>query len=263
MKKIGVIFRKKEKPEAAELGFEIREWLRNKGQRVFTRLTTPILEKKLDFVITLGGDGLVLGVADRVAKFGTPLFRVNFGRRGYLCDIKPDEVFENLEKVLEGEFKIETRTRIKAEVFHEKEKILTTDALNEILLGGINRVVFLELKVSDGKKKLTVNVTGDGVIFSTETGSTAYNINAGGPLLLTNAFSVVASNAYFESEFFLPNTRTFVTSTRASFKLKSLDPRKSNLPFLVADGQRDYKLKNGDRIEIRKSPLETFFIKTK
>jgi NAD+ kinase len=263
MEKIGLIFKEKEKPEAAKMGLEIKEWLEKRGYRVFTRLTTSVLEKGLSFVITLGGDGLVLGVANKVAKLNTPLLRINFGRKGYLCDINPNEALEKLEKVLKGEFWVEARTRIQAEIFQENARILKIDALNEILIGGINRVIFLEFQVSDEGKNFTTKITGDGSIFSTKTGSTAYNINAGGPVLLTDVFSVVASNAYFESEFLLPNTKAFVASTRALFKLRSLDSRKSNLPYLVADGQRDHRLRNGEVVEIKKSPLKTFFMKVK
>jgi len=258
MEKVGIVFDKR-KPESERLGIGIKQWLKTKGYKVFLKLTDRVLEKGLTFVITLGGDGLVLHTADKVAEFQIPLFRVNFGQRGYLCDVRPNEVFEKLN----GDFEIEKRTRIQARVFQGEEIVKEVSALNEIVIGGSNRMISIEMEVRDKEKSFRAKIKGDGVIFSTQTGSTAYNINAGGPVLLTDMLSVVANNALFESAFLLPNTKALVTSTKAVFKVKSLDPRRFHLPYLVADGQRDYKLNDGDLVVIKESALKTLFIKVR
>src|SRR4030042_5476646 len=116
MKKIGIVFGKR-KPEAKRLGLEIAEWLQKRGHKTFLRLTKDVLEEGFDFIVTLGGDGLVLGTANKVAKLETPLFRVNFGRKGYLCDINPNDVFEKLGKMLREDYQIESRVRIRAKIF--------------------------------------------------------------------------------------------------------------------------------------------------
>ena len=85
-------------------------------------------------------------------------------------------------------------------------------------------------------------------MFATKTGSTGYNINAGGPALVTDAFSIVASNAYFNSDFLIPNVKSFITSVEAVFQVRILNTFKENLPFLAADGQRDRGLKEGDTL---------------
>lgn len=261
MKKIGIIFNEERKPEARKPSVEIAKWLKEKGCEKYINPGESILGKGLDLVVVVGGDGTILRVADKIARFSIPLIGVNFGHRGYLCDIVENEIFKKLEKMLQGNFEIEEKTRIQAEVFNKKKIIREIDGLNEILIGGISRTVFLEIKATDKDRSFKATVTGDGVLFATKTGSTGYNINAGGPVLITDAFSVVASNAYFSSDFLIPNMRSFVTSVEAVFQVKILNTFKENLPFLAADGQRNYRLKGGDIVRIKKSKYKTLFMK--
>ena len=263
MKKVGIIFNKERKPEAKKPSLEIAEWLEENGCKAYVNPDESILGERLDFVVAVGGDGTILRVADKIARFSIPLIGVNFGHRGYLCKIGENEIFKKLEKILQGNFEIEEKTRIQAEVFNKKKIIREIDGLNEILIGGISRTVFLEIEVTDKDKLFKATVTGDGVLFATKTGSTGYNINAGGPALVTDVFSVVASNAYFSSDFLIPNMRSFVTSVEAVFQVRILNTFKENLPFLAADGQRDYRLKKGDIVRIKKSKHKTLFVKVK
>lgn len=261
MKNIGIIFNQKRKPEAKKPALEIAKWIKGKEHKVYVNPSDSILAKGLDFVIVIGGDGTILRTADQIAKFSIPLIGINLGHRGYLCDIGESEVFEKLEKILQGKYKTEERARIYAEVKNKEKIIREVDGLNEILIGGISRTVFLEIETKDKNKLFTAAIAGDGVLFATKTGSTGYNINAGGSVLFADLFSVVANNAYFESELLIPNIKSFVTSTDAVFKIKILNNFKENLPFLAADGQRDYRLKKGDAIEIKKSRYKTIFLK--
>ncbi len=261
MKKIGVIFNEKRKPEAKKPAGEIAGWIKEKKCQAYVNPSDAVLTKGLDFILVIGGDGTILRTADRIAKFSIPLIGVNFGHRGYLCDIEENEIFEKLEKILQGKYKTEERTRIRAEVENKEKIIREIDGLNEILIGGISRTVFLKLEMTDHNKYFTANITGDGVLLATKTGSTGYNINAGGSILFADLFSVVANNAYFESEVMVPNVKSFVTSTNAVFKIKILNDFKENLPFLAADGQRSYRLKKGDSVKIKKSKYKTIFLK--
>ena len=259
--KIGIVYDHK-KPEAEKLAREVIVWLRERDSEVYVKLDAGIM-RGLDFVVTFGGDGLVLHTANKVALYGIPLLRVNFGYLGYLTNIEAWEMFDMLEKVLSKDFFLDERTRIEAEVFHGGQSIRRIDALNEMVIGGINRIVSLKMDVLIDGGNFFAEVRGDGAIFSTKTGSTAYNINAGGPVLFIDAISVVANNAYFKSNFLLPNTKAFVTSVEAGFRIEVINQNKLNLPYLVADGQRNYRLKAGDYILIKKSPAKTFFMETK
>ncbi len=261
MKKIGIIFNEKRKPEAKKPALEIAEWIKSKKCQACINPSDSVLAKGLSFVLVIGGDGTILRTADRIAKFSIPLIGVNFGHRGYLCDIEKSEIYEKLGKMLQRKYKMEERTRICAEVENKEKTIKEIDGLNEILIGGISRTVFLELEARDKNKIFKANITGDGVLFATKTGSTGYNINAGGSILFADLFSVVANNAYFESKSLVPNVKSFVTSTGAVFQIKILNDFKENLPFLAADGQRSYRLKKGDSVKIKKSKYKTIFLK--
>lgn len=259
--RVGITFNQQRKPETKKPAMEIAGWLKDNGCKAYVNPTKKVLETGLDFIIVLGGDGMILHAADKVADFAIPLIGVNFGHKGYLCDVEYNEVFEKLKKVLNGDFGTKRRTRVQAEVFRENKRTRTISGLNEILIGGINRTVFLEIRVIGKNKEFEAEVIGDGILISTQIGSTAYNINAGGAVLLTDAFSVVANNGLFKSDFLLPNTKSFVTSVEAVFEVRILNPHKQNLPYIVADGQRNYRFKNGDFVVIKRSEKETLFVR--
>ncbi len=261
MKKVGVIFNEKRKPEAKKPAGEIAGWIKEKKCQAYVNPSDAVLAKGLDFMLVIGGDGTILRTADRIAEFSIPLIGVNFGHRGYLCDIEESEIYSKLEKILQGKYKMEERTRICAEVINKEKIIKEIDGLNEILIGGISRTVFLEMEMADKNRFLKAAIAGDGVLLATKTGSTGYNVNVGGPILFADLFSVVANNAYFESKALVPNVKSFVASTDAVFKIKILNDFKENLPFLAADGQRSYRLKKGDSVQIKKSKYKTIFLK--
>jgi len=241
------------KPEAKDIAKEIKNYFIQKGNyQIFDKLSQIILKKGLNWIMVLGGDGAMLHVANEVAPYNIPLIGVNLGHRGYLCQIKRDSLIKDLGSLDSGNFSIGSYTRIRARITRQDKIIKEIDALNEIFIGGINRAVWLELKIDQGRSRKTAKIIGDGIIFSTQIGSTAYNTYAGGPLLLTDAFSVVACNAWFESDYFLPNTRAFVIPTNARFQVKSLRGGQ-HLPYVIADGQRDYRLQKGDKVIVTRS----------
>jgi len=219
--------------------------------------------KGIDAVIVYGGDGLLLHTANRIAKFEIPIIGVNYGRVGYLCKIEPITsdshlmaIYDIVDDIDDNKLMIDNRTRISAEINGK----YVTDALNEISIGGINRTVYLRI-TNKYINELNLKAIGDGIIFSTRTGSTAYNINAGGSVLLDeNVFSVVANNSIFQSDKLPVNTKSLITSSETTFNINLMNKNKENVPFLVADGQRTIKLDRDDIITIRKSKYSTKFI---
>jgi len=179
--KIGIVY-DREKPEAKKLALEVKDWLKKRKHQVFLRLGNSVLED-LNLVITFGGDGLILHTANKVAAYKTPLLRVNFGYVGFLANVKPAEIFEKLSAMLdEDNYIIAKRTRIEVLVKDEEGNLLVRkDALKDIVAERINTQAIACEVVINGESN---EYRGDGIIFATRTGSTAYVESAGGPTLI-------------------------------------------------------------------------------
>lgn len=137
-----------------------------------------LLTKKTDFVIAMGGDGTLLRAARYIRDNEIPLIGINLGSLGFLTEIVVDELYPTLEKILEGNYRIEKRTVLKAILTDSR----TFFALNDIVvhMGKSGRILGIEISV-DGKP--LAQFSSDGLIASTPTGSTAYSLAAGGPIL--------------------------------------------------------------------------------
>ena len=143
--------------------------------------------KTVDFIIVVGGDGTMLTVARQASEFNVPLIGINKGGLGFLADIKPDELQKKLKKILDGKFIKDKRILLLGELFDIENKRLENNlfnnlALNEISIikGSHNKLIELEVFM---KKKFIFNIKSDGLIISTPTGSTAYAMSAGGPII--------------------------------------------------------------------------------
>lgn len=216
--------------------------------------------KKIDLAISIGGDGTVLHTANLLSQNKIPILGINFGHRGYLCQIPKEKTAETIALVAQGKYRVAEKSRIQASIYKNKQMTHQMEALNEISIGGINRTVYLNAKIKTDSASIDCNVIGDGLIIATQTGSTAYNINAGGPMLLTEAFTVLANNAFFESDFLLPITKSIVVSTNATLEIKDISNKKANSPFIIADGQEAIKISSENTVIIKKSPYASYFI---
>jgi len=246
--------------EAKKLARKVEARLKKSGHKTFWELNDKI-SQNLDLAIIFGGDGLVLYAADRLAPHEVPLFNINFGNRGFLANIQPEKTFESLEKIFKKNFHIEERNRVEARVFCGKKLIKKISALNEIVIGGINRTVAVGFSARYGGKSFAAEAHGDGLIISTRTGSTAYNINAGGPMLLVeDAFSIAANNTFLRSDYLQSNIKSFVAPIDCEFKVEIINQNRLNLPYVVADGQRSYKMEKGDYLAIKRSLEKTLLL---
>ena len=150
-------------------------------------LSNDLFFKTVDFIIVVGGDGTMLTVARQASEFNVPLIGINKGGLGFLADIKPDELQKKLKKILDGKFIKDKRILLLGELFDIENKRLENNlfnnlALNEISIikGSHNKLIELEVFM---KKKFIFNIKSDGLIISTPTGSTAYAMSAGGPII--------------------------------------------------------------------------------
>ncbi len=199
---------------------------------------------KAKFVLTFGGDGTILRASRILAKSKKPILGVHLGGLGFLSEIELHELSEALEQIKRGKYKIDERTMIEALVGGKK-----LVALNDIVISnsGIARVIKLEIKgISE--------YTSDGIIFSTATGSTAYNLSAGGPLLTPDSQSMVISAVCPHSI----SNRSIVVEKPVTAVLN-----RGKEVLLTADGQQMVHLHERQKIRIQKSKLKTRFIRLK
>lgn len=217
--------------------------------------------RKIDITFAVGGDGTVLYTANLLADYKIPILGINFGHRGYLCEISSNKIEAGIKNIIADKYRVEEKTRIQAEIMRKNKSLFVLEALNEISIGGINRTVHINAEIATKQKKIMTAIKGDGLIIATRTGSTAYNINAGGPMLLAEALSIVANNAFFESESLLPITKSLVIPSESVIKVNSLNSNSANLPYVIADGQKAIKINKSDLICIKKAETKNYFVK--
>jgi len=233
MKTVGIIYKKEDKIIAGTVK-QITKELQQAGYKVDLN--------KADFVITLGGDGTILRASRLLAEKKLPILGIHMGGLGFLTEIDLLRLSEALELIKKKKHKIDERTMIEAEV--EGKKLL---ALNDIVINksGIARVIKLEV---EGISEFLA----DGLIFSTATGSTAYNLSAGGPLLDPHSPTIVLS-AICPHKI---SIRPIVLEKGVTVKLIRGDK-----VMVTADGQNVLPLKIGQTVKIEKSKLKTRFIR--
>lgn len=208
--------------------------------------TVKMMGQSCDLVIVVGGDGSLLGAARELAYSGVPVLGINRGNLGFLTDIAPDEIEQKVGEVLSGEYQQEQRFLIKAEVRRDGELIGSGDALNDIILhpGQAARMIRFELYIEG---QFAYSQRSDGLIISTPTGSTAYALSGGGPIMHPKLDALVLVPVF-------PHTltsRPIVVEGNAELKLVVAE-RNDTHPFISCDGQYQIPCLPGDVINIRK-----------
>ncbi len=210
-----------------------------------------------EFLISLGGDGTLLGVGRRSAKYGKPILGINLGNLGFLTAEEKDFAECAIDKVLKGEYSIEKRMMLEASVFAEPKRIEGLVALNDVCITRRFSSKILEFNIFVNTEYVDT-LRADGVIICTPTGSTAYNLSAGGPILKTDA-EIMAITPI------CPHTltsRPIIVS--AQDKITVEVSSRGNEDFIVStDGQRSMSLKGRNVVQIKKSQYFTTIMKTK
>lgn len=206
----------------------------------------------LDLLVTLGGDGSILRAARMGCEQGVPVLGINMGRLGFLAELEPEEWADALPRLLAGDYWLETRMMLKAK-YHRRETCLGYEALNDVVVsrGSLARIVRLETHI-DGSYLTTY--AADGLIVSTATGSTAYALAVGGPILppqLKNILLIpIAAH--------LSMDRAIVLSQGAVVKVLV---RTDHQAILTVDGQFEYELQDGDWVTVQASPHSGHFVR--
>lgn len=209
-----------------------------------------------DFLIVLGGDGTLLRVARNAALHNTPILGINLGTLGFLTDVEKSEAKNSFEKIIAGDYTLEKRMMLHTNVLTQITAHETLLGLNDICItrGGFMTIVKLEIYIND---EFVDVFSADGIIISTPTGSTAYNLSAGGPILVPSAEMMVITPICPHSMY----SRSFVVSGDDNIKIK-VGQIDNNDVILSVDGRMTNILKNNDIVSIRKSKYYTTIIKT-
>jgi NAD+ kinase len=260
MKKIGIIC-KTGIPEPIEILKELLPWIRQKGYEAFVdNETASVLNMEgsprsqipvsADVIIVLGGDGTMLSVARLVGEKGIPILGVNIGGLGFLTAVQKDELYDVLGKVFTGECPVEERIMLTACVFRHSECIAEYLVVNDVVVnkGALARIIDLETYIDHN---YVATFKADGLIVSTPTGSTAYALSAGGPILYPTLNCVVLAPI-------CPHTLTNRPIVLPDNVVVDIVLRSQNEDvFLTIDGQVGFSLRQGDTVEVKKSQFKT------
>ncbi|MGB9867043.1 MAG: NAD(+)/NADH kinase [Bacillota bacterium] len=257
MKTVGV-FPNLDKEGAAELARAIADWLQGRGHRVLLTgeaahaigreelgREVSLWGKEVDFVMVLGGDGTLLNAAASLAPDGVPMIGVNLGRLGFLTEIEADQAFEVLPDLLEGRFSIEGRMMLRVHVGHgtAMDSFL---ALNEVTISKGPFARLIQLKVSIAGH-LIEQYDADGLIVATPTGSTAYSLSAGGPIVSPDLHVCIITPICPHSLY----SRSIVVSADEEIRVEVNAVHKD--AAVTIDGQRFRRLDSGDTVVVTKA----------
>ncbi|MBI2963398.1 MAG: NAD(+)/NADH kinase [Deltaproteobacteria bacterium] len=272
MKSIGLVA-KRNRPEALALARRLSVWLRRRRRAVLLDDETAAalrlgggvdkreLMRRVDLVVVLGGDGTLLSVARHSGGRPVPMLGVNLGGLGFLTDVRPEEAFRAIERVLAGRYRLEPRGMLVASVVRDGRRVRRFQALNDVVInkGALARILDLATSV-DAVPLCTYKA--DGLILATPTGSTAYSLSAGGPIVEPSVGVVLLSPI-------CPHTltqRPIVLPGRARIRVAVRSPDEDVV--LTVDGQEGMKLASEDVVEVRRarnhvllvrSPAHSFF----
>lgn len=245
--------------QASDVSESVEQYLLNqrlqvvRGKMDEDRIQAAVRDGKQDLVIALGGDGTMLRAGHLAAPYQLPILGINLGRFGFLTEIQKDEWEAALKRVLDGDYWKEKRMMIRAEHYREDQLLGKWDALNDAVISRGKLIRPIQLKIAINGRHLSTYVA-DAVIASTATGSTAYAMAAGGPILspeLRNMVLVsVAPHLSIEQSLVLSeDVQVSITSYTEHYAVISID------------GQEPVDLLNGDRIEMTASDHTVNFIR--
>ena len=272
MRSIGIIA-KRNSPEAIALVRNMTGWLRSKGIEVYvekevektlaSQSPIPVLKtvdseeisNHVEMIIVVGGDGTLLSVARQVVGRDVPILGVNLGGLGFLTEIPIEEVYPVLEKVLEGDYRADQREVLHVAVIRKGRTLAEFTVLNDAVInkGALARIIDLETTIN-GEHLTTFK--SDGLILSTPTGSTAYNLSAGGPIVYPTLDCIIITPICSHT---LTN-RPIVIPDQVIVRV-ILKTRQQEV-ILTLDGQQGFPLEFDDEIEVKKSDEHILLIKS-
>ena len=257
MKKIGILYHP-QREDSTQIAESVCRILREQGIEIWQGAVHDEVGLRqaapgLDLLITLGGDGTIVRATRTVAVTGVPILGVNLGRLGFLAEVEPARIEETLPAVLDGDYLVEERMMAHAELRRGDQLLLSAEAINDVVVarGIVARTIHVSVEV-DGHHVMTA--AADGVIVSTPTGSTAYCLSAGGPIVAPDVdcltVTPIAAHLSIAHALVIPASRTLCLGL-----VKGADA------MLTVDGQLDMALMPGDRVYTTASRYAARFVR--
>ncbi|MGB9709971.1 MAG: NAD(+)/NADH kinase [Thermodesulfovibrio sp.] len=261
-KKLSILYKENDN-SAIETAIKVQDWLKNRGAECIVFHSVGVFSsfnhseimaiQSSDAVVVLGGDGTMLSASRLIGGKKIPIIGINMGRLGFITEIPKTDLFNSLEQIFSGDYEIEERSMINAQVLRDEHIVNEYLGLNDIVIGkGIMA------KISDFG--LIINniyvstIKADGIIISTPTGSTAYNLSAGGPILYPTlkglVFTTICPHTLTVRPIVLPDD--FVIDVVISSHVRDI--------FLTVDGQIGLPLQKNDKVRCRIADEKTYLI---
>jgi NAD+ kinase len=205
------------------------------------------LLEKADMMVCLGGDGTFLRVARKTYKKGLPILGINLGNLGFLTEVDKNDISKAVDCILEGRYRIEERMMLEASIIKKGEPVERDVALNDVVIsrGAFPRVLHLKVYI-DGQ--FLDCFPSDGIIISSPTGSTAYSLSAGGPIIDPDTELILLTPICPHILY----SRSFITKGDSALRIE-LDESSGYNAMVTVDGQIGFEIAAGDSIEVRKS----------
>ena len=231
----------------------LKEWSGDFDAPTFDSKSSVELES-LDYAVSLGGDGTLLKMARILAPYKVPIFGINFGHLGFLAEVEDGDSEEALRRLASGSFDLERRAMLQATVFDGEDEQMTCHALNDFVLyrGPLGKMARLHFYING---RLSGRLTADGLVAATATGSTAYSLSTGGPLiqpeLEVTVLSPICAHSLTARTLVIPNSETVDLAVEEG----------SESLLLAADGEQVATVTDRLRVRLTKSPYSLEFIK--
>jgi NAD+ kinase len=235
------IITKKGDNRADDYGLKLSRWLEKNN------ITTQFneIDSDLDMIIVLGGDGTLLHIAEKAARHSVPVLGINLGNLGFLTELTESETFDALEHLLSSEVTIENRLMLKSRVVTAQGPSHSRYCLNDIVItkNATDRLLNLSTKADD---VYITTYRADGLIFSTPTGSTAYNLSAGGPLVYPGLSTITVTPICP----FMLSSRPIILPASKQINTRYDAVNEEETAQVIIDGKPFFEMHNGDVLEI-------------
>lgn len=245
---IGIIT-KKDDQKARNYAQDLCKWLTKKN--IETRVDE--IQSDLDMIIVLGGDGTLLHIAELAARHAIPVLGINLGNLGFLTEFREDETFSAIENILRNKVVIENRLMVRTRLFSGEKMSVSRYALNDVVISKNVSDRLLHLSTRAGKEYITT-YRADGLIFSSPTGSTAYNLSAGGPLVYPGLETITVTPICP----FMLSSRPIILPAMKDLVTTYVSDAQHERALVIIDGQPFCEMTPGDKLQISvaKHPLQ-------